>query len=83
MHAAISSPVTSQPRTKPYDWILADPDLNALMVPAVFGVNSFPAGLVLDTRVYTPLTDVAPALVTDSAASGMQHMAVTKDYFVP
>jgi hypothetical protein len=38
---------------------------------------------VLDTRVYTPLAEVAPAMTGDSAAANMQHMAVVKDVIVP
>ena len=30
--------------------------------------------------MYTPLSEVAPALVTDSAATGMQHMPVIRDF---
>jgi len=35
---------------------------------------------VFDSRVYTPLSDVAPVLSTDSAATNMQHMAVVRDF---
>jgi endonuclease/exonuclease/phosphatase family metal-dependent hydrolase len=73
---------TNAPRTKPFDWVLVDSDLDALVVPTVIGANSFPDGLVVDTRVYTPITDLSPALASDSAASGMQHMAVVKDYVI-
>jgi hypothetical protein len=34
---------------------------------------------VFDSRVYTPLADVSPVLMTDSAAVNMQHMGVVKD----
>ena len=74
---------TNQPRNEPYDWVLADPDLDALEVPTEIGSQSFPAGLVLDTRVYSPLSDVAPALAGDSAAQNMQHMAVIRDFLLP
>jgi endonuclease/exonuclease/phosphatase family metal-dependent hydrolase len=74
---------TSGTRTKPHDWVLPSPGLFALQVPTVIGAASFPAGLVFDSRVYTPLTDVAPVLATDSAASNMQHMAVIKDFHIP
>lgn len=71
---------TSGTRTKPHDWVLASPALAALQVPTVIGANSFAAGLVFDSRVYTPIADVPPVLATDSAASNMQHMAVVKDF---
>lgn len=49
-------------------------------MPTVIGANSFPNGLVFDSRVYTPIDDVAPCLATDSAATNMQHMAIVKDF---
>lgn len=70
---------TSAPRSKPYDWLMMNAALRATMTPVVIGANSFPNGLVFDSRVYTPLADVAPALVTDSAALNMQHQAVVVD----
>ena len=46
------------------------------------GAAQFANGLVVDTRVYTPLADLAPALATDSGATGMQHMAVVRDFLL-
>jgi hypothetical protein len=71
---------TNAPRSKPYDWVLPNPMLLARMIPVSIGSASFPAGLVFDTRVYTPLSDVAPAVSTDSVATNMQHMAVVRDF---
>ncbi|APR88106.1 Endonuclease/exonuclease/phosphatase family protein [Minicystis rosea] len=74
---------TSGPRTRPYDWVLASPDLHAFGTPVLIGAAQFEAGLVVDTRVYTPIADLAPALDTDSAAPNMQHMAVVRDFLLP
>ncbi|MEW5853787.1 MAG: endonuclease/exonuclease/phosphatase family protein [Myxococcota bacterium] len=74
---------TNSGRTKPYDQVLPDVDLLAHQVPVLIGTQAFPDGLVFDSRVYTPLSDVAPVLVGDSAAPNMQHMAVIKDFQVP
>jgi hypothetical protein len=74
---------TNGPRTKPYDWVLASPALRDLEEPVVIGAAQFGVGLVVDTRVYVPLTDLAPALFGDSDASNMQHMAVVRDFLVP
>ncbi|MBX3225875.1 MAG: endonuclease/exonuclease/phosphatase family protein [Labilithrix sp.] len=71
---------TNAPRGKPYDWVLASPNLAPHQVPTVIGANSFEKGLVFDSRVYTPLADVAPVMATDSSAKNMQHMAVVKDF---
>jgi hypothetical protein len=49
-------------------------------VPTVIGSSSFPNGLVFDSRVYTPLTDVAPIQKADSSALNMQHMPVVRDF---
>lgn len=74
---------TSGPRTRPYDWNLVSPELGLKETPVLIGAASFFAGLVVDTRVYTPIEDLAPALVTDSDAPSMQHMAVVRDFLLP
>jgi endonuclease/exonuclease/phosphatase family metal-dependent hydrolase len=71
---------TNTSRTKPYDWVLASPELRALETPVLVGASHFDAGLVVDTRVYTPLRDLSPAETTDSDAPNMQHMAVVRDF---
>lgn len=74
---------TNASRRKPYDWVFADADLEAYEVPVQIGMNSFPSGLVFDSRVYTPLEDVAPVQRGDSGATNMQHMAVIRDFVLP
>jgi endonuclease/exonuclease/phosphatase family metal-dependent hydrolase len=71
-------PDTNEPRSRPYDYVLPSPTLAAKQVPTRVGDRRFPNGLVFDSRVYTPLADVAPVLAGDSAAC--QHMAVLKDF---
>ncbi len=73
---------TNAGRTKPYDWVLADDDLEPLAVPVELGADMFVSGVVIDTRVYTPIAVLAPALINDSGATAMQHMAVVRDFFV-
>jgi endonuclease/exonuclease/phosphatase family metal-dependent hydrolase len=77
---AMGNSNTNAARTKPYDWVLVDPGLRSFTVPTVVSNQSFPAGLVFDTRVFVPLP--APALMTDSDAPNMQHMAVIRDFLV-
>lgn len=77
------SGATNATGSKPYDHVLADGDLHHFQTATVIGAQSFPSGLVVDTREYNPLADLAPALATDSAAANMQHMAVVKDYALP
>lgn len=74
---------TNANRDKPYDHVLADRDLGAHQVRTVIGSSTYDAGLVLDSRVYTPLTEIAPAQFGDSSASNMQHMGVVKDFLIP
>lgn len=76
---------TNSSRSKPYDQVLPDAELEALEIPVtILGHStSYPEGLVFDSRVFTPLSAVSPVLSGDSGASGMQHMAVIRDFLVP
>lgn len=74
---------TNAGRSSPYDWLLADADLNAYKAAVTIGASSFANGLVADTRVYSPLAEISPALSGDSGASGMQHMGVIRDFLIP
>ncbi len=74
---------TNAPRNKPYDWVAPNPALLASLAPMTIGAQSFLSGLVVDTRVFTPISDLAPAMTTDSAATNMQHMAVARDFMIP
>lgn len=74
------NPNTSARRSEPLDWLLTDFDLAARQVPTRIGDREFPNGLVFDSRVYSPLQDVAPVQPSDSAAANMQHMPVVKDF---
>jgi len=71
---------TNAPRDKPYDWVLADGELFGRQITVEIGASVFPAGAVIDTRVYAPLSEISPAMLNDSGAAGMQHMAVIKDF---
>jgi PKD repeat protein/endonuclease/exonuclease/phosphatase family metal-dependent hydrolase len=74
---------TSINRDHPHDYVLESYSMTNAITPAEFPSNTFPNGLVFDSRVYTPLTDVPPVQLGDSGADGMQHMAVVKDFLVP
>nr|WP_242588949.1 lamin tail domain-containing protein [Corallococcus macrosporus] len=74
---------TNAGRSSPYDHVLVDSDLRAYQTSVVMGSSTFANGLVVDTRVYSPLSDISPALSGDSGASGMQHMGVIKDFLIP
>lgn len=74
---------TNASRAKPYDWVLADSDLSAHKTSTVIGGSTFPNGLVVDTRTYSPISEISPARSSDSGASNMQHMAIVRDFLVP
>lgn len=70
-------------RNRPYDCIFISPKLAYLQVPVMLGGRRFPAGLVFDSRMFTPLRAVSPIRKADSGADHMQHMAVIKDFAIP
>lgn len=74
---------TSANRNKPYDWVLANDELHARMVPVPIAGRAFPGGLVFDSRVFSPIASAAPAERGDSGAQNMQHMAVIRDFVLP
>ena len=73
---------TNSSRSKPDDWVLVNGPLHSLETPVTIGRNVFSHGFVADTRVYAPITDLAPALAGDSGAPMMQHMAVVRDFML-
>jgi len=77
------NPDTNADRSSPYDWVLAEPELDALETPVQIGSLSFANGLVFDSRVFSPLSSVSPVLSNDSGVTGMQHMAVVRAFAVP
>ena len=72
---------TSQNRNHPHDYVLPSFAFTNFETATVFPSQSFPSGLVFDSAVYTPLSDVPPVLSGDSANA--QHMAVMKDFSIP
>jgi endonuclease/exonuclease/phosphatase family metal-dependent hydrolase len=74
---------TNGPRNKPYDWVLADAELEECVTPVKIGDQEFTGGLVFDSRVFTPLSDVPPVQPKDSETMNMQHMAVVRDFLIP
>lgn len=82
---------TNANRRNNYDWVLPDQSLDELHAPVVvgldserkLGVNFFPEGLVFDSRTFKDLSLVAPVQIGDSGATGMQHMAIVRDFSVP
>ena len=72
---------TSANRNTPHDYVLPSLSFTNFETATVMPSRSFPSGQVFDSRVYTPLTDVAPVQSADSGLA--QHMAVMKDFLIP
>lgn len=72
---------TSENRNYPHDYVLPSFALTNFETTTVLPSHSFPSGLVFDSTVYTPLSDVAPVQFADS--TNAQHMAVMKDFAIP
>jgi endonuclease/exonuclease/phosphatase family metal-dependent hydrolase len=70
---------TNAGRSERYDRVLLSFSMTNTLAPVVMPSRTYANGLVFDSRVYTSLTDVPPAMAGDSGASGMQHMGVVKD----
>jgi endonuclease/exonuclease/phosphatase family metal-dependent hydrolase len=71
---------TSGGRNHPHDYVLPSFSFTNVETASVFPSHSFPNGLVFDSQVYTPLSDVAPVQFLDT--TNAQHMAVIKDFLV-
>jgi endonuclease/exonuclease/phosphatase family metal-dependent hydrolase len=74
---------TNEPRGEPYDWVMPNATLDAYHATLTIGSSSYQQGLVFDSAVYSPLTEVSPVQFTDSHVSGMQHMGVMKTFNIP
>ncbi|MSU56813.1 MAG: hypothetical protein EXS35_01275 [Pedosphaera sp.] len=73
---------TNAGRAERYDRVLPSFSFTNTLTPVVLPSHTFANGLVFDSRVYTPLTDVPPVVSGDSGATGMQHMGVVKDFLI-
>lgn len=73
---------TNAARRRHYDWILVDREFQAFSVPTKIGNQLFPHGYVLDSRVHSPLSEIAPVCAGDSNATNFQHMPVVRDFII-
>jgi endonuclease/exonuclease/phosphatase family metal-dependent hydrolase len=75
---------TNSSRRQPYDWVMPNSVLDAYHVSTVLLSQSFPDGLVYDSRITSPYSMLpSPIEATDSGVSGMQHMGVLKTFSIP
>ena len=73
---------TNAGRTERYDRVLPSFSMTNTLVPLVMPSRTYAGGLVFDSRVYTPLSEVSPVQFGDSGALNMQHMGVLKAFQV-
>ena len=73
---------TNSSRSKPYDQVLASRCIHGRQTATILGNSTYPHGLVVATRVHTPLRALSPALFGDSGAPNMQHMGVVRDFLI-
>ncbi len=71
---------SSNDRRKPYDWLLTDSNLDTLQIPVTVGSMTSEHGHLFDTRRHSDFSDLSPIEQGDSAVSGMQHMALIKEF---
>lgn len=74
------NPHTNQGRNRRYDRVLASFSLTNSLTPVVMPSHTLTNGLVFVSTNYAPLSDVTPVQFGDSTVTGMQHMAVVKDF---
>lgn len=74
------NPNTNTPRTHPYDVVLPNRALAPCEVRTVFGGQTFPDGLVFDTRLWS--RPPFPSRRSDSDAN-LQHLPVMKTFRIP
>lgn len=71
---------TNLGRSERYDRVLVSFSLTSWLVPLMTPSHTLANGLVFVSTNYVPLADVPPVQFGDSTVSGMQHMAVAKDF---
>ncbi|MCC6449191.1 MAG: choice-of-anchor J domain-containing protein [Candidatus Aureabacteria bacterium] len=75
---------TNVNRTYNYDWLIPNTLLGAEIMNLDLGEDSgaYAGGIVFDSRVFTPLSAVAPAQYGDTANGDQDHCPVMKSYDV-
>ncbi|VGO13250.1 hypothetical protein PDESU_01806 [Pontiella desulfatans] len=74
---------TNSSRSRRYDRIYFSPSMAHTQVPVEMPSRTYANGLVFDSRIHTPLSEVYPVAAGDSGAVNMQHMAVVRDFALP
>jgi hypothetical protein len=73
---------TNLNRSYNYDWLVPNTLLGARITPLDLGGDGGPylGGIVFDSRVFTPLSAVAPILYGDTANGDQDHCPIVKSY---
>ncbi len=79
---ATQTPASPNLEPERYDYVFPSQSLSNQLVATTFASHTFPKGLVFDSHVYTPLSDVSPVTYDDSHVLNMQHMGVMRTFNV-
>ena len=71
---------TNVPRNRPYDYVLPNRALAPREIPTVLAGQTFPTGLVFDTRLWNP---PPPPAEWEDSARNLQHLPVVKTFRIP
>ena len=71
---------TNASRNRPYDFVLPNPALAKYHAATVLDGQSFPAGLVFDSRLWNP---PPPPAEREDSARDLQHLPVMKTFRIP
>lgn len=71
---------TNANRSRPYDFVLPNPALAPCHAPTVLAGQTFPDGLVFDTRLWNP---PPPPAEWEDSGRNLQHLPVLKTFRIP
>lgn len=71
---------TNANRTRPYDFVLPNPALAQHHAPTILAGQTFPDGLVFDTRLWNP---PPPPAEWEDSGRNLQHLPVLKTFRIP
>ena len=71
---------TNASRNRPYDFVLPNPALAKCHAPTVLAGKTFSAGLVFDSRLWSP---PPPPAEWEDSARDLQHLPVMKTFRIP
>lgn len=74
---------TNVNRVSAFDWLIPNQLLGDVITTLTVGSSGYLGGIVFDSRVFTPLSELPPILETDTASGDMDHCPIMKSYDLP